>query len=78
MLHIANAVLKYAISTSKESAGAPVFKEDGNKLCLIAIHNGSVAKENYGVRLSEILKHWSNAQPPSSKAVSPSQELRPS
>ena len=79
MLHIANAVLKYAISTSKESAGAPVFKEDGSKPCLIAIHNGSVAKENYGVRLSEILKHWrSKAQPSSNKAVSPSQELRPS
>ena len=56
-----------------------MFKEDGNKPCLIAIHNGSVAKENYGVRLSEILKHWrSKAQPSSNKAVSPSQELRPS
>ena len=71
-------MVKYAVTTSKESAGGPVFKEDNNKPRLIAIHNGSVAKVNYGVRLSEILKHWSKGQPTSNKVVSPSQELHPS
>ena len=49
--------MKYDITTSKQSAGGPVFKEDMNKPRLIAIHNGSTTKQNYGVRLSEILNH---------------------
>ena len=76
--YIVNAVVTYAITTSKESAGGPVFKEDNNKPRLIAVHNGSFAKVNYGVRLTEILKHWSKGQSTSNKAVSPSQELHPS
>lgn len=75
---IATAVVKYAISTSKESAGGPVFKEDQNQLKLVAIHNGSATKENYGVRLSEILKHWTAKRETgasSTKPTSPTQQL---
>jgi len=52
--------VKYAISTSRGAGGGAVFKEDMKEPRLVAIHNGTVDKVNYGVRLSEILKHWAN------------------
>ena len=57
MVTLATAVVKYSITTSRQSSGSPVIKEDMNKPRLVAIHNGSTAKQNYGVRLSEILNH---------------------
>lgn len=63
-------MVKYDISTSKQSAGGPVFKEDMNKPRLVAIHNGSTTKQNYGVRLSEILLHVDGKQPTPSELSS--------
>ena len=56
-------MVKYDITTSRQSAGGPVFKEDMNKPRLVAIHNGSTTKQNYGVRLSEILLHVEENKP---------------
>jgi len=50
----------YGLSSAKGSAGAPLFKEDTGRLRVVAIHNGQAGSKdnfNYGIRMSDILKH---------------------
>ena len=72
------------MSSVQESAGSPVFKEEmGKPPYMVAIHNGYSDKKshgvtlfvNYGVRLSEILKHFTGKQSlPSESSHSPSEK----
>ncbi|XP_065904766.1 uncharacterized protein [Dysidea avara] len=54
-----SAKLMYRMDTGTGSGGAPIFKEQGNSLHLIAIHTGYTKKkeQNHGVLTSDIVKH---------------------
>jgi len=69
-----SALLKYRMDTSMGSGGAPVFKENNGKLCLVAMHVGNDGskpfKYNCGVLMSEVLKHMKKDKHSSSKIAS--------
>ena len=58
------AKMKHKMDTSKSGGGAPIFKEETNDIKLVAMHLGATsADENYGVLVSEVVKHIKKGNP---------------